>query len=158
MEPCGYQGSHNSPDVMGSYLNFSSGVTKNCFNIQWSNFTNYFNFTNNISSISRNNNNTAVRQMGEESIQNPPYGSPGFPAGLWTQFCYSSQKPPYGEYITTLEQACLNLEPHNAEELRAEIRRALIHAHNPRRKITKEEAQVLAELRKDHSRVILIKE
>ena len=49
----------------------------------------------------------------------------------------------------------MNLEPHNAEELRAEIGGALRHAHNPRRNITKEEAQALAELRKDHSRVIL---
>ena len=49
----------------------------------------------------------------------------------------------------------MNLEPHNAEELRAEIRGALRHAHNPRKNITKEEAQALAELRKDHSRVIL---
>ena len=47
------------------------------------------------------------------------------------------------------------MEPHNAEELRAEIRGALRPAHNPRRNITKEEAQALAELRKDHSRVIL---
>ena len=45
----------------------------------------------------------------------------------------------------------MNLEPHNSEELRAEIRGALRHAHDPRRNITKEEAQALAELRKDHS-------
>ena len=45
--------------------------------------------------------------------------------------------------------------PHNAEELGAEIRGALRHAHNPRRNITKEKAQALAELRKEHSRVIL---
>ena len=59
------------------------------------------------------------------------------------------------DYFTAVEQACLNLEPHNAEVLRAEIRGALRHAHNPRRNIPKEEAQALAELRKDHSRVIL---
>ena len=69
-------------------------------------------------------------------------------------FTVASRSHPYGEYITALEQACLNLEPHNAEELRAEIRGALRHAHNPRMNITKEEAQALAELRKDHSRVI----
>ena len=62
---------------------------------------------------------------------------------------------PFGEYIPVVEQACLNLEPHNVEELGAEIRGALRHAHNPRRNITKEEAQALAELRKDHSRVTL---
>ena len=54
-----------------------------------------------------------------------------------------------------MEQACLNLEPHNAVEMRAEIRGALRHAHNPRRNITEEESQTLAELRKDHSRIIL---
>ena len=54
-----------------------------------------------------------------------------------------------------MQQACLNLEPHSAEELRAEIRGALKHAHNPRRNITKEEAKALAELKKDHSQVIL---
>ena len=93
--------------------------------------------------------------MGEECIRDPPYRSPRFPAGPWTQFCYCCQKAPYGEYITTVKQTCLNLEPLNAEELRAEIRGALRHAHNPRRNITKEEAQALAEVRKDHSRVIL---
>ena len=55
-----------------------------------------------------------------------------------------------------MEQACLKLKPHNAEELRAEIRGALRHAHNPRRNITKEEAQALAELGKDHSKVFII--
>ena len=75
--------------------------------------------------------------------------------GPWTQLCHISQKAPYGEYITAVEQACLNLEPHNAEELRAEIRGALRHADNHRRNMTKEEAQALVELRKDHSWVIL---
>ena len=55
-------------------------------------------------------------------------------------------------------QACLNLEPHNAEELRAEIRGTQRHANNPRRNITEEGAQALAELRKDHSKVILTAE
>ena len=49
----------------------------------------------------------------------------------------------------------MNLEPHNAEELRAEIRRALRPSHKSRRNITKEEAQALTELKNDHSRVIL---
>ena len=35
----------------------------------------------------------------------------------------------------------------SAEELRAEIRGALKHSHNPRKNIIKEEAQALAELR-----------
>ena len=54
-----------------------------------------------------------------------------------------------------VEPACQNMEPHSAEELRAEIRGALKHSHNPRNNSTKEEAQALAELRKDQSIVIL---
>ena len=68
---------------------------------------------------------------------------------------YSSQTPPYGEYITAVQQACLYLEPHNAEELRAEIRGALRQSYKSSRNITKEEAQALSELKKDQSRVIL---
>ena len=65
-------------------------------------------------------------------------------------FAITPRSPSYGEYITVVEQVCLNLEPQNAEELMAEIRGALRHAHNPRKNITKEEAQTLADLRKDH--------
>ena len=49
----------------------------------------------------------------------------------------------------------MNLEPHNAKELRAKIRGGLTHSHKSRRNITKEEAQALSELKKDQSRVIL---
>ena len=52
-----------------------------------------------------------------------------------------------------MEQACQNLEPHDAEELRAEIR-GPSNIHIPKENITKEEAQALAELRKDQSKVI----
>ena len=54
-----------------------------------------------------------------------------------------------------IEQACLKLEPHNAEELRAEMRGALIHSQNPKSNITKQEVQAPAELKRDQSRVIL---
>ena len=36
---------------------------------------------------------------------------------------------PHGDYIVAVDQACLNLEPHNTKELRAEIRGALKHSH-----------------------------
>ena len=62
---------------------------------------------------------------------------------------------PHGEYIAAVELACQNLEPHSVKELRAEIRGSLKHSHNPRKNITKEEAQALADLRKDQARVIL---
>ena len=74
---------------------------------------------------------------------------------MWAQCHISSQTPTLWGVHATVEQACQNLEPHNAEELRAEIRVTLKHSHNPRKNITKEEAQALAELKIDHSRAIL---
>ena len=62
---------------------------------------------------------------------------------------------PHGEYITVIEQACLKLEAHNAEELRATMRGALRNSPKPTNNITKQEIQVLAELKRDQSRVIL---
>ena len=48
-----------------------------------------------------------------------------------------------------IEQACMKLEPHNAEELRTEMRGALRHSNNPKSNITKqEEVQALVELKK----------
>ena len=70
-------------------------------------------------------------------------------------FAVAPRHPPYGEYITAVELDCLNLEPHGAEELRAERRGFLKHSKNPKRNISKEEVQALAELKKDQSRVIL---
>ena len=43
------------------------------------------------------------------------------------------------EYITVIEQACMKLEPHNAEELRAEMRGAQRNSQEPKRNITKQE-------------------
>ena len=54
-------------------------------------------------------------------------------------FVVAPRQPPYGEYITVVEQACLKLEPHSAEELRAEMRGSLRHSQNPKRNMTKEE-------------------
>ena len=62
---------------------------------------------------------------------------------------------PHGEYITAIEQACLRLEPHNAEELRVAMREALRNSQESTSKITKHEIQALAELKKDQERVIL---
>ena len=132
--------------------------TKHCFNIKC------FIFTNNIPSISsynsynnsyNNHNNGAVQQVGEESIRSPLTEAQVLLLSHGPNFAITPRSLPYGEYITVVEQACLNLEPHNAEELRVEIRGALRHAHNPQRNITKEEAQTIAELQNDHSRVIL---
>ena len=50
---------------------------------------------------------------------------------------------------------CQSLEPHEAEELRAEIREALKHSYTPRSNVTEEEAKALSELSRDKLRVIL---
>ena len=63
-------------------------------------------------------------------------------------FTVAPRPPQYGEYIAAVEQACQNPEPHNVKEFRAEIR-GLSNTHTPRKNITKEEAQALAELRRD---------
>ena len=52
-------------------------------------------------------------------------------------FAVAPRYPPYWEYITAVEQACLKLEPNSAEELRAEMRGALKHSQNPKSNITK---------------------
>ena len=70
-------------------------------------------------------------------------------------FTVAPRHPSYGEYITVIEQACMKLEPHNAEELRAKMRGALRNSQEPKRNITKQEVQALVELKKDQSRVIL---
>ena len=69
-------------------------------------------------------------------------------------FTVAPRHPPW-DYITAIEQACLKLEPHNAEELRAAMRGALSNSQEPTSNITKQEVQVLVELKKDQSRVIL---
>ena len=49
----------------------------------------------------------------------------------------------------------MKLEPHNAEEFRAEMRGSLRNSQEPKRNITKQEVQALVELKKDQSRVII---
>ena len=53
------------------------------------------------------------------------------------------------------EQACSNMEPNSAEELRAETRGALKHTHLSRSNINREEVHAPVELRRDSSKVIL---
>ena len=93
--------------------------------------------------------------MGKESIGYPLTEAQVSLLVHGPNFAVAPRHPLYGEYNTAVEQACLKLEPHSAEELRAEMRGALRHSKNPKRNITKEEVKALAELKKDQSRVIL---
>ena len=58
--------------------------------------------------------------MGQESVGSPTHQSTSLTADPWAKFCSGTQTPPYGDYIVVVEEACLNLESHNAEDLRAE--------------------------------------
>ena len=44
-------------------------------------------------------------------------------------FTVIPRHPPYGDYIVAIKQVCSNMEPNNAEEIRAEIRGVLKHTH-----------------------------
>ena len=57
-------------------------------------------------------------------------------------FVVAPGHPPYGDYINAIEQACLKLEPNNAEELTATMRRALRNSQEPKRNITKQEVHL----------------
>ena len=46
-------------------------------------------------------------------------------------FAIAPRHPPHWDYITAIEQACLKLEPHNAEKLRAAMRGALRNSQQP---------------------------
>ena len=57
--------------------------------------------------------------------------------------------PPYLEYITEIELACQNLNTNEAEELRADIKRALRHSHPPKPSLRKEEWKSLKQQKTD---------
>ena len=50
-------------------------------------------------------------------------------------YAVAPRHPPMGKYITVIQQACMKLEPHNAEKLRAEMRGVLRHSQEPKRSL-----------------------
>ena len=63
--------------------------------------------------------------------------------------------PPVGEYITTIENVCNQLQQGKVEELRGEIKTVLKKIQLPWPNITKEERKAIEELRRDKNRIIL---
>ena len=51
--------------------------------------------------------------------------------------------PPIGEYITTIENVCNQLEQGKAEELRGEVKKVLKKVHPPRPNISREERKAI---------------
>ena len=74
------------------------------------------------------------------------------------KFVIRPRKPPVGEYIATIEQACTKLNQGEADELRVEVKKTLKKAQNRSKipsNITRQELQALNELNRDRDRVIL---
>ena len=63
--------------------------------------------------------------------------------------------PPVGEYIASIENACMKLKQGKVDKLRGKIKTILKKIKTPTNNITKEEKKALVELRKDTSKTIL---
>ena len=70
-------------------------------------------------------------------------------------FAILPRNPPVGEYIVSIENACMKLKQGKADELRGEIKTILKKIKTPTNNITKEEKKALVELRKGISKTIL---
>ena len=74
------------------------------------------------------------------------------------KFVIRPKKPPVGEYVVAVEQACSWLSQGEADELRVEVKKILKKAQNKPRTtsdITREEFKALKELKEDKNRIIL---
>ena len=74
------------------------------------------------------------------------------------KFVIRPKKPPVGEYVVAVEQACSRLSQGEADELRVEVKKTLKKTQNKPRttsNITREEFKALKELKEDKSRIIL---
>ena len=73
----------------------------------------------------------------------------------WPNFAILPRNPPVGEYIASIENACMKLKQGKVDELRGEIKTILRKIKTPANNITKEEKKALVELRKDTNKTIL---
>ena len=74
------------------------------------------------------------------------------------KFVIRPKKPPVGEYVVAVAQACSRLSQGEADELHIEVKKSLKKAQNKARttsNITNEEFKALKELKEDKSRIIL---
>ena len=70
-------------------------------------------------------------------------------------FAVAPWRPPYGDYITAIKLVCQNQNSTEAEELRADIYRVLRQPHHPKPNLSKDELNVLKQLRADKDHIIL---
>ena len=65
------------------------------------------------------------------------------------------KQPPNLEYITAIEAACTKLSQQDAEELRAEVNRALRSSHSPKPNLTKAQKPSFKGTKKDRDHIVL---
>ena len=70
-------------------------------------------------------------------------------------FVVTPQKPPYGEYITSIEKACQSLDSNTAEELRSDIYRVLRQPHQLKPNLRKEEIKAIKQFKADKDHMVL---
>ena len=70
-------------------------------------------------------------------------------------FAVTPPNQPILEYITSIELVCESFNTNEAEELRADILRALRHSHPPRPNLRKEEWKALKQLNIDKDHMVL---
>ena len=77
------------------------------------------------------------------------------------KFVIRPKKPPVGEYVLAVGQACSGLSQGEADELRVEVKKILKKAQNKPRttsNITREEFKALKQLKEDKGRIILTRD
>ena len=62
--------------------------------------------------------------------------------------------PPIVQYVRAIEHACTKLEEGKVEEFRVQVRAAIQKIQKPKPNITREERIAIAELKKDHSKIV----
>ena len=70
-------------------------------------------------------------------------------------FVVTPQKPPYGEYITSIERSCQSLDSNTVEELRSDIYRVSRQPHQLKPNLKKEEIKAIKQLKADKDCMVL---
>ena len=65
------------------------------------------------------------------------------------------KEPPIIKYVAAIEPACSKLEEGKAEEFRVQVKAAIQKIKKPKPNITRSQRIAIAELKKDHSRMVL---
>ena len=70
-------------------------------------------------------------------------------------FAVTLHRPPHREYITAIETVCQSLDSNTAEELRADVYRALRHPHQLKLNLSRDEIKAMKQLKVDEDHMVL---